>query len=254
LVFGYIGGAWRHPLYDGLGSTRQLIKQSDQTVTDTYQYEAFGNLLASTGTTPNPYRYVGSLGYYQTGASLQHLGARYYMPESGRFAARDPLPGASVYAYVRNSPVAAVDASGLSPIVQGGKEIDCGQPECDPQRDRGALLTRMETVAAILAPGGADYLNELTHGGGISLATTKCFQNPDKISAITQCQAPYQGLASSVESCVRVHERVHRMQCLAHGASWFNDPANDWVAEKEAYYAEFQCLQGLLLRAGIWVF
>jgi YD repeat-containing protein len=85
LVFGYIGGAWRHPLYDGLGSTRQLINQTDQAVTDTYSYEAFGNLLASTGTTPNPYRYVGSLGYYQTGSSLQHLGARYYMPEIGRF-------------------------------------------------------------------------------------------------------------------------------------------------------------------------
>jgi RHS repeat-associated protein len=120
LVFGYIGGAWRHPLYDGLGSTRQLIKQSDQTVTDTYQYEAFGNLLSSTGSTPNPYRYVGSLGYYQTGSSLMHLGARYYLPEVGRFTAPDGLARGTVnrsprspYAYAQSCPSVRVDPMGL---------------------------------------------------------------------------------------------------------------------------------------------
>jgi len=112
LVFGYIGSAWRHPLYDGLGSTRQLINQTDQAVTDTYSYEAFGNLLSSTGTTPNPYRYVGSLGYYQTGSNLMHLGARYYMPEVGRFAGRDRARKQARYVYCGNRPVVAVDPDG----------------------------------------------------------------------------------------------------------------------------------------------
>jgi len=68
LVLGYEGSGWRDPLCDGLGSTRQLATYSppNWSVTDTYSYEAFGNLLSSTGTTPNPYPYVGSLGYYQT--------------------------------------------------------------------------------------------------------------------------------------------------------------------------------------------
>jgi RHS repeat-associated protein len=90
LVSEYVSNAWRHYLYDGLGSTRQLLDAS-QNVTDTYAYEAFGNLKGSSGSMPNPYRYVGSLGYYQTGSSLAHPGARYYWPEVGRFGQRDQV-------------------------------------------------------------------------------------------------------------------------------------------------------------------
>jgi RHS repeat-associated protein len=113
LISASIGGSNRYYLYDGLGSTRQLL-DSNQTVTDTYAYEAFGNNMGSTGTTPNPYRYVGSLGYYQTGSSLMHLGARYYMPEIGRFLQRDPSRlDAYPYAYALGNPVLSRDPSGL---------------------------------------------------------------------------------------------------------------------------------------------
>jgi len=116
LVFSSVGGYRRHYLYDGLGSTRQLLNDS-QTVTDTYSYEAFGNLTASTGTTANPYKYVGSLGYYSPtaagGSSLQHLGARYYLPELGRFIQQDPLGMGHPYAYCDSNPVAWVDPEGL---------------------------------------------------------------------------------------------------------------------------------------------
>jgi len=113
LVFAYFAGAWEHFLYDGLGSARQLLDAS-QNVTDTYQYEAFGNLLASTGTTPNPYRYVGSLGYYQTGNDLMHLGARYYMPEVGRFLQRDPASMARMlYDYASDRPTTFADPTGM---------------------------------------------------------------------------------------------------------------------------------------------
>jgi len=114
LVYSLIGGAWRYHMYDGVGSTRQLmLHASPYTVTDTYSYEAFGNLLSSTGSTANPYRYVGSLGYYQTGNDLMHLGARYYMPEVGRLCQADPAKrGDSRYAYVGNGPLNWVDPTG----------------------------------------------------------------------------------------------------------------------------------------------
>jgi RHS repeat-associated protein len=118
LISASIGGQNRFYLYDGLGSTRQLLDAS-QTVTDTYTYEAFGNLMGSTGFTPNPYKYIGSLGYYQTGSSLQHLGARYYMLEVGRFLQRDPAirywpnrEGVDPYAYCSDNPVRRVDPTG----------------------------------------------------------------------------------------------------------------------------------------------
>jgi len=115
LVYSLIGGTCRYHMYDGLGSTRQLMLHSDQSITDTYSYEAFGNLMASTGTTPNPYKYVGSLGYYATGSSLMHLGARYYMPEIGRFLAQDPSGlDDNPYTYVGGATTMSVDPAGLS--------------------------------------------------------------------------------------------------------------------------------------------
>lgn len=50
-------------LSDDLGSTQGLINASE-TVTDTTTYEAFGNIRSSTGTTTQPFKYIGSLGYY----------------------------------------------------------------------------------------------------------------------------------------------------------------------------------------------
>jgi hypothetical protein len=41
-----VGGAWYYPLYDKLGTTRRLV-DANQTVTDAYWYDAFGNVTAS---------------------------------------------------------------------------------------------------------------------------------------------------------------------------------------------------------------
>jgi len=122
LLYSLIGGAWRYHMYDGLGSTRQLMLHfSPYTVTDTYSYEAFGNLMASTGTTANPYKYVGSLGYYQTGSSLMHLGGRHYVRELGRFTARDVFQGSdSQYAYCAQNPLYYSDPTGWLLVNIGG--------------------------------------------------------------------------------------------------------------------------------------
>ena len=45
-------------LFDGNGNVRMLT-DSVGTVSDTYDYDAFGNATASTGLTANPYRYCG---------------------------------------------------------------------------------------------------------------------------------------------------------------------------------------------------
>lgn len=133
-----VSSTWYYPLYDSLGSTRWLINAS-QTVTDSYSYDAFGNITSQSGSTYNPYKYVGSLGYCSGDGNtgLQHLGARYYNPTTGRFTTRDPisrgapgplgpgnirpkrgLPG-DPYGYCNNDPLDRVDPSGL----QGGEDI-----------------------------------------------------------------------------------------------------------------------------------
>ena len=45
-------------VYDGHGSVRALTSPTGA-VTDTYDYDAFGNLIHSTGTTPNNYLFSG---------------------------------------------------------------------------------------------------------------------------------------------------------------------------------------------------
>jgi len=99
-------------------------------------YTAFGEILttgdpgeagAPGGSAPEGaprYQYAGGYGYESgllalQGAdttlppiTLQHLGHRWYQPDSGRFVQRDPIGiagGLNVYAYVRNAPGKHVD-------------------------------------------------------------------------------------------------------------------------------------------------
>ena len=101
-------------LYDQLGSTRKLL-DSSQATTDSYSYYAFGEIRSCSGSTANPFKFVGCLGYYDDPSTdFQYLRARYYGPAYGRFASRDRLgPMHSAYAYAANSPTAFVDPYGL---------------------------------------------------------------------------------------------------------------------------------------------
>ncbi len=62
--------------FDGLGSTVALSDESG-TITDTYTYDAWGNLTAHTGTTTdNPYQYVGNdIQYEMTMMKCTKIGA-----------------------------------------------------------------------------------------------------------------------------------------------------------------------------------
>ncbi len=103
--------------YDGNGNVRYLTA-ANATVSDTYAYDAFGIQIASTGSTPNNYRFTGeqfdpNLGFY-------YLRARYANPNTGRFMSRDSYagnvfdpPSLHRYTYCANNPVNMVDPSGM---------------------------------------------------------------------------------------------------------------------------------------------
>jgi RHS repeat-associated protein len=103
--------------YDALGSTRQL-SNSDQVVTDSYVYDAYGNERSATGSTVNPFHYVGELGYYiDEDSATINVRARVYQPSIIRWLSRDPLgfEGSSwnLYLYTNRNPIVATDPSGL---------------------------------------------------------------------------------------------------------------------------------------------
>jgi RHS repeat-associated protein len=106
-----INGTWTPSFYgyDGQGHVR-FLTNSAGSATDTYDYDGYGNLIASTGSTPNVYRYRGE--EWDSEVSLYNLRARWYNPATGRFLSRDPLDGGNKYAYAGSDPVNLSDPSG----------------------------------------------------------------------------------------------------------------------------------------------
>ena len=58
------------------------------TMTDSYEYDAYGNSFTVSGSTPNEFMYRGE--QYDSDLGLYYLRARYYNPLTGRFLGRDP--------------------------------------------------------------------------------------------------------------------------------------------------------------------
>ena len=94
-----------------------MIRNAWVPVTDTRQYDAFGLLTGSSGSTPTPFGFAGGWGYQQDSTGLQLLGHRYYDPSTGRFLTRDPIKdGRNWYGYCENNPLKFVDPAGLVSI------------------------------------------------------------------------------------------------------------------------------------------
>ena len=58
------GGVESQYHFDPQGSTLALTDDNQQ-VTDTYAYSAFGEVTEHTGSTINPFQYIGKMGYYR---------------------------------------------------------------------------------------------------------------------------------------------------------------------------------------------
>ncbi|MBP0035970.1 MAG: hypothetical protein J7524_22885, partial [Roseofilum sp. Belize BBD 4] len=104
-------------LEDGHSGVRKLVDENG-IVTDTYNYDAYGNVLLTTGANENNYLYRAE--QYNSHVDLQYLRARYYNPEMGRFISVDPFSGILEeptsrhrYLYGNANPVTYSDPSGL---------------------------------------------------------------------------------------------------------------------------------------------
>jgi RHS repeat-associated protein len=117
-------GTWHlsYYLYDGGGHVRALANELTA-LTDTYTYDAYGLLIASTGTTANNYLYRGEQFDHDLGMYYQR--ARYLNAETGRFWTQDTYEGspgtpASLhkYLYANGDPVSGWDPSGNVTLVE----------------------------------------------------------------------------------------------------------------------------------------
>jgi RHS repeat-associated protein len=95
------------------------------TVTDRYEYDAWGNLIASTGNTPNSRAYAGE--EFDADLGLLNLRARYYQPGRGRFGTLDSSDGvvgvpvtSHQYLYANGDPANLADPTGHFAGVEEG--------------------------------------------------------------------------------------------------------------------------------------
>jgi len=107
---------------DRLGTIRAIT--ANGSVVGTYRNDDWGNVLAQTGSSTQPYGFTGEA---RDATGLTYLRARYYDPSLGRFMSRDRLAGSQVhpqslsrYIYAADNPLLYADPSGLkSNILQG---------------------------------------------------------------------------------------------------------------------------------------
>jgi len=165
--------------YDGHGSVRQLTNSAGA-VTDTYDYDAFGNLSNQTGSTPNNYLFAGE--QYDPALSLYYNRARYLNTSTGRFwnmdtnegLARDPST-LHKYLYVANNAPNAIDPS--------GRDFDLGSITIS--LSTGLTIAGQAVVQALTVLGNIYY----TLGPAVPLIVEKGFFYLAAGAVITQLVA-----------------------------------------------------------------
>jgi RHS repeat-associated protein len=189
---------------DGLGSVTSLSNAAGS-IANTYTYDSFGKLTASTGSLVNPFQYTARESDTETG--LYYYRARYYDQSQGRLISEDPIRfvsgDANFYRYVRGSTPQFRDPWGLwgfgSDFNVGfygglgsgtGGSISAGtlffrKESCPTGFKRGGTSTSGSGFAPGLpdqvAPFGNSRGNNPTYGFNIGIAGGFTFTNANSI-------------------------------------------------------------------------
>ncbi|MEM1084135.1 MAG: RHS repeat-associated core domain-containing protein [Verrucomicrobiota bacterium] len=109
------GSAIYYPTYDGNGNVSEYLDSSG-TIQAHYEYDAFGNVMASRGSKKNDFEHRFSTKPLDNKTGLYYYGYRYYDPVTGRWPSRDPIGeqgGLNLFAFVANNGVTSWDNLGL---------------------------------------------------------------------------------------------------------------------------------------------
>ena len=176
-------GVKSYYLYDGFDSVRMLTDEGGS-VTDTYTFDAFGNLTDSTGDTENSYLYRGE--QFDSFTGLYYLRARYMNPSTGMFITMDEYAGSVFepvslhkYLYANANPVMNSDPTGYYTLMdcQIATAISNTLNKMLVSNGMGILNGILEMFTTILAGGTQSeiqdsflrgFFNGFMMGGGYS--------------------------------------------------------------------------------------
>ncbi len=115
-----INSSYYYYIYNGHGDVVSIVDESGNVV-NSYEYDAWGNILSETETIENSHKYAGE--YYDAESDLIYLRNRMYDPSLKRFIQEDPArDDLNWYAYCGNNPIMFVDPWGLGIILVGKEE------------------------------------------------------------------------------------------------------------------------------------
>lgn len=124
------GGVVSQYHFDPQGSTLALSDDNQQ-ITDTYAYSAFGEVTERTGTTVNPFQYIGKKQYYRDQKTGSYkVRQRSLSDEYGRWLTFDPIiviKALRPYIYALNRPLNVIDPSGREDVF-GDEDPNIGLP------------------------------------------------------------------------------------------------------------------------------
>jgi RHS repeat-associated protein len=112
-----MSGQYYFPCHDANGNITAYVNESGSVVAE-YAYDAFGGLLAQTGSMADAFRFRFSTKYFDAETDLYYYGYRFYSPELRRWLNRDPIEeegGLNLYRFCHNNALNAVDLFGLNP-------------------------------------------------------------------------------------------------------------------------------------------
>lgn len=146
-------GKLSYYLTDGHGSVRALVNENGK-VTDKYTYDAFGNLISSTGRTENDYLFAGE--QFDPITGLYYLRARYMNPSVGTFISMDSYSGSiddpvslHKYLYANSNPVMYSDPSGNFAVLAGTLVMTAVSNYAQSEHDQAVLKLGMKIISGL---------------------------------------------------------------------------------------------------------
>jgi RHS repeat-associated protein len=107
------GGTLLYYGTDHLGSVRDVMAAQNGAKVASYDYDPYGNQIATSGRISVDFRYAGMFYHQQSGLYLTNF--RAYDPKTARWLSRDPIRekgGLNLYSYVAANPIKWIDPSG----------------------------------------------------------------------------------------------------------------------------------------------
>jgi RHS repeat-associated protein len=227
--------------YFHLNDRKDVIKITDesQNIVASYEYDAWGNIISSSGSFANQQPFKFASYYYDSSVNLYYLINRYYDPGLGRFISKDKFRRSNPdsldlnpYLYVRNNPVNKTDPDGygtldnkrLATVWLARPDLQAAFPRVNPNNYNGvneADWGRLETWAKNLSDSGARWV--MSESGAIPPDV-----NPDRLGTVWIYRSDLQNVFSSVDSYRHTGADWGRLEDWARD-NWNKDPFAWWA-------------------------